>query len=68
MSLIQLLKFKTWETRLFKIPHLEMPRFQMPLGLVIWNDKKVLAYLMGRFTYIHYGNSGYGDLRGGTQN
>ena len=29
MSLIQLLKFKKWETRLFKMPHLEMPRFQM---------------------------------------
>ena len=28
MSLIQLLKFKTWETRLFKMPRLEMPRFQ----------------------------------------
>ena len=28
MSLIQLLKFKTWETRLFKMPCLEMPRFQ----------------------------------------
>ena len=29
MSLIQLLKFKTWETRLFKMPCLEMSRFQM---------------------------------------
>ncbi len=29
MSLIQLLKFKTWETRLSKMPVLEMPRFQM---------------------------------------
>ena len=28
MSLIQLLKFKTWETRLFKMPRLEMPCFQ----------------------------------------
>ena len=28
MSLIQLLKFKKWETRLFKMPHLETPRFQ----------------------------------------
>ena len=28
MSLIQLLKFKKWKTRLFKMLHLEMPRFQ----------------------------------------
>ena len=28
MSLIQLLKFRTWETRLFKIPLFETPRFQ----------------------------------------
>ena len=28
MSLIQLLKFKKWKTRLFKMPHLETPRFQ----------------------------------------
>ena len=28
MSLIQLLKFKKWETRLFKMPHLETPPFQ----------------------------------------
>ena len=27
-SLIQLLKFKTWETRLFKMSHLGTPRFQ----------------------------------------
>ena len=25
----QLLRLKTWETRLFKMPHLETPRFQM---------------------------------------
>ena len=28
MSLIQLLKFKTWETRFFKMPRFEMPLFQ----------------------------------------
>ena len=28
MSLIQLLKFKTWEMRIFKMPCLETPRFQ----------------------------------------
>ena len=28
MSLIQPLKFKTWETRHFKMPRLETPRFQ----------------------------------------
>ena len=28
MSLFQLLKFKKWETRLFKMPRLEMPHFQ----------------------------------------
>ena len=28
MSLIQLLKFKKWKTRLFKMPHFEIPRFQ----------------------------------------
>ena len=28
MSLIQLLKFKTWEMRLFKMPCFETPRFQ----------------------------------------
>ena len=27
MSLIQLLKFKKWETRLFKMPRLGTPRF-----------------------------------------
>ena len=29
MSLIQLLKFRTKETRLLKMPHLVLPRFQM---------------------------------------
>ena len=29
MSLIQLLKFRTWEMRLFKMPRFETPRFQM---------------------------------------
>ena len=28
MTLIQLLKFKTWETRLFKMPCFETPHFQ----------------------------------------
>ena len=28
MNLIQLLKFKIWEMRLFKMPHLGTPRFQ----------------------------------------
>ena len=28
MSLIQLLKFKKWETRLFKMPRFETPCFQ----------------------------------------
>ena len=28
MSLIQLLKLKKWEKRLFKVPCLEMPHFQ----------------------------------------
>ena len=28
MSLIQLFKFRRWETRLFKMPRLAMPRFQ----------------------------------------
>ena len=28
MSLIQLLKFTTWETRLFQMPRFETPRFQ----------------------------------------
>ena len=28
MSLIQVLKFKTWEMRLFKIPRLETPRLE----------------------------------------
>ena len=28
MSLTQLLKFKKWETRLFKMPRMETPRFQ----------------------------------------
>ena len=28
ISLIQLFKFKTWETRLFKMPRLGLPRFQ----------------------------------------
>ena len=28
MSLIQVLKFRTWETRLFKMPRFEKPCFQ----------------------------------------
>ena len=28
MNLIQNLKFKKWETKLFKMPHLETPCFQ----------------------------------------
>ena len=28
MSLIQLLKFRTWETRIFKMPYFKMPLFQ----------------------------------------
>ena len=35
MSLIQLLKFKKWETRLFKMPHLETPRFQMGMRVTV---------------------------------
>ncbi len=30
MSLIQPLKFRTWETGYFKMPRFEMPRFEMP--------------------------------------
>ena len=55
MSLIQLLKFKTWETRLFKMPHLETPRFQMrrwvtvAFGLYLW--------ILSEFENNFWGNS-----------
>ena len=35
MRLIQLLKFKKWETRLFKMPHLETPRFQTGMRVTV---------------------------------
>ena len=35
MSLIQLLKFKKLEMRLFKMPRLEMPRFQTGMRATI---------------------------------
>ena len=52
MSLIQLLKFKTWETRLFKMPRFEMPHFQMgtrvtaAIGLYGFNTKFVYCLSM----------------------
>ncbi len=35
MSLIQLLKFRTWKTRLFKMPHFEGPRFQTKMKITV---------------------------------
>ena len=35
MNLIQLLKFKKWETRLFKMPRLETPSFQMGMRVTL---------------------------------
>ena len=41
MSLIQLLKFKKWETRLFKIPCLEIPRFQMGTRVTVASGHRI---------------------------
>ena len=41
MSLIQLLKFKIWETRLFKMPHFKTPRFQMGKRVTVASELKV---------------------------
>ena len=35
MSLIQLLKFRTWETQLFKMPHFETPDIQMEMRVTV---------------------------------
>ena len=41
MSLIQLLKFKKWETRLFKMPRLEMPHFQMRRWVTVASELRI---------------------------
>ena len=41
MSLIQLLKFKKWETRLFKMPHFETPRFQTGTRVTVASGLKL---------------------------
>ena len=35
MSLIQLLRFKTWEMRLLKMPHLVTPHFQKGMRVTV---------------------------------
>ena len=40
MSLIQLLKLKTWETRLLKMPHFEMPHFQTGTRVTVASVRK----------------------------
>ena len=40
MSLIQLLKFRTWETKLFKMPRFEMPHFQMGTTVTVASELK----------------------------
>ena len=60
MSLIQPSKFRTHaQTPHFKLPHLEKLSFQM-------GDLSAVASRI--YCHMQYGNSGYGDLRGGTQN
>ncbi len=43
MSLIQLLKFKTWETRLFKMPRLETPRLQTRHWVTVDSGHRVIC-------------------------
>ena len=44
MSLIQLLKFRTWKMRLFKMPHFETPRFQMGTRVTVASG---LSHILG---------------------
>ena len=46
MSLIQLLKFKKWETRLFKMPCFETPCFQMGTRVTTASGLYVLRFMM----------------------
>ena len=45
MSLIQLLKFKKWETKLSKVPHLETPRFQTGTRVTVASEQSLLERL-----------------------
>ena len=43
MSLIQPKKFRTWETELFKMPRLVMPRFQTAVKVTVASGLCLIA-------------------------
>ena len=45
MSLIKLLKFKTWETMLFKMPRLETPHFQTRCWVTVSSGQGLQLFL-----------------------
>ena len=53
MSLIQLLKFKKWETRLFKMPRLETPRFQTGTRVTVASGLSLYINAMNRTDFNH---------------
>ena len=55
MSLIQPMKFKTWEMGLFKMPHLEMPRFQMAVKVTVASGHCHLTIFGKKFCQIEVG-------------
>ena len=50
MSLIQLLKFKTWETRLFKMPRFETPCFKTGIRVTVASGHSALKTEESWFT------------------
>ena len=51
MSLIQLLKFRTWETRLFKMPRFDMPRFQMGTRVTVASGPSIIPIKAERLRF-----------------
>ena len=48
MSSIQVLKFRTWEMRLSKMPRFEMPCFQMKTRVTVTSAQCEIGYLSPR--------------------
>ncbi len=51
MCLIQLLMFNKWETRLFKIPRLETPRFETRTRITVASGLSV-CFMLYRYSLI----------------
>ena len=49
MRLIQLLKFKKWETRLFKMPCLETPRLETGTRITVASERTQIIQHKGSF-------------------